>query len=312
MKWLTWLLWLGIAAIVGVFSVPIVAILASEAPEALTALILGGALLEASAFVARSPIGKAIAEYIRAKARTDAEIDKLKQDLKKKILEEYVEPRLFPRRLREISQEECKNLQNEFPEGLVAILFTDMEDFTRYVERGDDAAFAVLQEHNRLVRRTVERWGGRIVKGYGDGFMIAFPSVRRAVAAAVALQRGFEAYNRDRPPDEHVKIRVGIDVGEPIQEGDDYIGRAVNLAARITAQAEGGQVLVSETVKRLAGPLPGLQYVDRGLFRPKGFQEELRLYEVTAVPALAHPLDSEIEQELARLEDEIRRQGREG
>ena len=299
--------WTGIAAVVGVFSVPVVAILASEAPEALTALILGGALLGASAFVARSPIGEAIAEYIRARARTDAEIDELKRDLKRKILEEYVEPALLPRRFREISQEERKTLQSEFPKGLVAIMFTDMEDFTRYVERGDDAAFAVLKEHNRLVRQTVERWGGQVVKGYGDGFMIAFPSVRRAVAAAVALQRGFEAYNHDRPEDERIKVRIGIDVGEPIREGDDYIGRAVNLAARITAQAEGGQVLVSETVKRLAGPLPGLQYVDRGLFQPKGFREKQRLYEVAAVPALAHPLDSEVERELARLEEEIRR-----
>lgn len=303
--------WAGIVAILAVFSVPIVAILASEAPQALMALIAGGALVGASAFLARSPIGEAIAEYIRAKARTDAEIDEIKRNLKKKILEEYVEPALFPRRSPEISTEERETLQSEFPEGLVAILFTDMEDFTRYVERGDDVAFAVLKEHNRIIRQTVERWCGKIVKGYGDGFMIAFPSVRRAVAAAVALQRQFEAYNHDRPQDEQIKIRIGIDVGEPIQEGDDYIGWAVNVAARITAQAEGGQVLVSETVQRLAGPLPGLQYVDRGLFQPKGFQEKQRLYEVTTIPALAHPLDSEIEAELVRLEDEIRRQERE-
>lgn len=302
MKWLTWLLWLGIVTIAGVFSVSIVAILADEAPEALTALILGGALLGASAFVARSPIGEAIAEYIRAKAKRRAQAEREAWER----FQEYTQG-VLKAKARRLPPEAREALEKQFPEGLVAIMFTDMEDFTRYVERGDDAAFAVLKEHNRLVRRTVERWGGRIVKGYGDGFMIAFPSVRRAVAAAVALQRQFEAYNRDRPPDEHVKIRIGIDVGEPIQEGDDYIGRAVNLAARITAQAEGGQVLVSETVKRLAGPLPGLQYVDRGLFRPKGFREELRLYEVTAVPALAHPLDSEIERELARLEEEIRR-----
>ncbi len=303
--------WTGIAAIVAVFSVPIVAILASEAPEALTALILGGSLLGASAFLARSPIGEAIAEYIRARARTDAEIDEIKRNLKKKILEEYVEPALFPRRSPEISAEERQTLQSEFPEGLVAIMFTDMEDFTRYVERGDDAAFAVLKEHNRLIRQTVERWGDKIVKGYGDGFMIAFSSARRAVAGAVALQRQLEAYNQGRPEGERIRVRIGLDVGEPIREGDDYIGRAVNLAARITAQAEGGQVWVSETVKRLAGPLSGLQYVDRGLHALKGFQEKQRLYEVTTIPALAHPLDSQIEEELARLEDEIRRQERE-
>jgi class 3 adenylate cyclase len=287
--------WAGIVAILAVFSVPIVAILASEAPEALTALILGGALLGASAFVARSPIGEALADYIRAKARAKAEVE---------------EPLLFPHRVPEISPEERKTLETHFPEGIVAILFTDMEDFTRYVERGDEAAFAMLKEHNRLIRQTVERWGGRVVKGYGDGFMIAFSSVRRAVAAAVALQRQFEAYNQGRPEGEQIRVRIGIDVGEPIREGDDYIGRAVNLAARITAQAEGGRILVSETVKRLAGPLPGLQYVDRGLFALKGFKEKQRLYEVAPIPALAHPLDSDIEAELARLEDEIRRRER--
>jgi class 3 adenylate cyclase len=278
-------------------SIPIVAILAGAAPWALIALIAGGALVGTTALITRSSIGEAIAEYIRAKAR-----------LKGSALEEYIQEAVrqeLRSQQRRLSIEERKRLQTDFPGGIVVIMFTDMKDFTRYVERGDEQAYRVLQRHNQIIREAAERCGGRVVKSYGDGFMIAFSSARRAVFAAAGIQDLLCSYNRDRPLEEQIHVRIGLDAGEPLRDGDDYIGRAVNLAARITAIAEGGQVLISATVRQLAGPLQGLQYIDRGLHQIKGFSERQRLYEVSRIEALAYPLDSEIEEGLAELERRV-------
>jgi len=285
-----------------VMSVPIVAILAGAAPWALIALIAGGALVATAAVITRSPIGDAIAEYIRSKAL-----------LKGRGLDEYIREAVrqeISSSQRRLSIEERRKIQTDFPEGIVVIMFTDMEGFSRYVERGDEQAYSVLQRHNKIIKEAAERCGGRIVKGYGDGFMIAFSSARRAVLAAVGIQDLLRAYNRDRPPEEQVRVRIGLDAGEPLRDGGDYIGRAVNLAARIAALAEGGQILISETVRQLAGPLQGLQYIDRGDHALKGFSEKSRLYEVSRIEALAHPLDSEIEEGLAELERRVQEEGR--
>lgn len=278
-------------------SIPIVAILSSEAPQALLPLILGGAAVAAAAYIAHSPIGQAIAERIR------------KENPLKSHIEEMIREELRAERLRRLSGEEERKLQTEFPEGLVAIMFTDMEGFTQYVERGDEGAYQILQRHNRVIREAAEQAGGRIVKSYGDGFMIAFPSARRALLAAVTIQGRFQSYNCTVDDEHQIRVRIGLDAGEPLKQGDDYIGRAVNLAARIAAAAEGGQIFISETVKQLVGPLSGLQYLDRDVHRLKGFAEKQRLYEVARIEALAYPLDSEIEKGLADLEKQVREEG---
>ncbi len=274
-----------------IFSIPLVAILSSQ-PTVLMTLILGAA----AAFIAKSPIGEAVAERIRQGGQA-------RHDQDKTLGTEYPsEPR------RTISPEVQRKLQTNFPAGIVVIMFTDMENFTRYIERGDEEAYQVLQRHNQVIRAATQRGGGHIVKSYGDGFMIAFSSTRQALLSAKAIQERFRSA-ADRLDKGQIRVRIGLDAGEPLREGHDYIGRAVNLAARISALADGGQILISETVKQLAGPLSGLQYLDRGLQALKGFAEKQRLYEVAPIEALAYPLDSEIERGLAELERQVRDEG---
>ena len=135
------------------------------------------------------------------------------------------------------------------PDGVVTIMFTDIEGSTPLAERlGDDRWMDVLRGHDAIVRAQVRAHRGREVKAQGDGFMLAFPNAASGVACAIALQRAF-AVDGAESPDEHLAVRVGLHSGEAVREGDDLFGRSVMVAARIAASAEGGQIAVSEAVR---------------------------------------------------------------
>jgi class 3 adenylate cyclase len=137
------------------------------------------------------------------------------------------------------------------PDGTVTILFSDIEGSTEMTERlGDRRWLEVLREHNRIVRSELRAHDGFEVKSQGDGFMVAFSSARRALDCAIAIQRAFAA-QADEQGDDAVRVRIGMHTGEAIRERDDFFGRNVILAARIAAQADGGEVLVSSLLKEL-------------------------------------------------------------
>jgi class 3 adenylate cyclase/tetratricopeptide (TPR) repeat protein len=160
----------------------------------------------------------------------------------------------------------------------LTILFTDVEGSTDLrTRRGDAAAHRILQSHEEIVRSCVAAHEGREVKALGDGFMVAFMSVRKALACARAIQRGLDERNR-RAPGDAVHIRIGINTGEVVIEGDDLYGQAVNAAARIASRARGGEILVSDIVRQLAGSDPEFSFRDRGRFRLKGFPDRWHLY----------------------------------
>lgn len=142
--------------------------------------------------------------------------------------------------------------------GPVTILVTDVEASTDLRTRhGDHAAEQLLRRHEDLVRSTVNAHGGREFKALGDGLMMVFGSPRRAVACAVAIQRALHDHLFDLPD---VKIRIGLDTGEAVHEGEDVHGQAVQTAARIAAKSDGGQIHVSEIVRRLVGATPDLTF----------------------------------------------------
>jgi len=153
----------------------------------------------------------------------------------------------------------------------VTVLFTDV--------LGDAAAERALQAHNKLIREQIGPSGGREVKTIGDAFMIAFPSTRKAVDCATAIQRALGARNRGNA-DAQVQVRIGINAGEATEEAGDLSGTAVNVAKYVEAKAQPEQILVTETIKALIGPVQDIHFVDRGRFRLKGFTERWHLYEV--------------------------------
>ncbi|MEX0681964.1 MAG: adenylate/guanylate cyclase domain-containing protein [Dehalococcoidia bacterium] len=162
-------------------------------------------------------------------------------------------------------------------EGAVrTVLFTDLVGHTAMMSRlGDDRGRDVLREHERITREVLKANGGTEVKTMGDGFMASFGSVTKAVECAVALQRAFA--DREGEP---LSVRVGINAGEPIEEEGDLFGATVILASRIAAKADGGEILVANTVRELTAG-KGFLFADRGDFVAKGFEEPVRLYEVS-------------------------------
>jgi adenylate cyclase len=133
------------------------------------------------------------------------------------------------------------------PDGSVAILFSDIEGSTELNERlGDKDWVRLLARHDAVVRSAIERHEGQVVKTQGDGFMAAFGAPEPAVRSAIAIQEAFERGRRkDRAA---VLIRIGIHYGDVVHRDNDIFGRNVAQAARVAALAEGGEILVSETV----------------------------------------------------------------
>ena len=159
------------------------------------------------------------------------------------------------------------------------VLFTDLVGHTEMMSRlGDERGRDVLREHERITREVLKAHGGTEVKMMGDGFMASFGSVTKAVECAVALQRAFEAQNQE-PGTENLSVRVGLNAGEPIEEGGDLFGSTVIMASRIAAQADGGEILTSDVVRGLCSG-KGFLFADRGENVLRGFEDPVRLYEV--------------------------------
>jgi adenylate cyclase len=162
--------------------------------------------------------------------------------------------------------------------GLATILFTDVEGSTELTQRlGDAKAREALRAHERIVREALRAHGGSEVKAMGDGFMASFSSARRALECAIAMQRAFAAHNESA--EEPIRVRIGLNAGEPIAEEEDLFGTAVIMAARIAANAEGGEILAANVVRELAAG-KGFLFSDRGDVALRGFEDPVRLYEV--------------------------------
>jgi class 3 adenylate cyclase len=149
-----------------------------------------------------------------------------------------------------------------------------------YEKLGDLRAHEVVRIHNEIIRQQIAAHRGVEVKALGDSFMIAFSSARRAALCAIAAQRSLAAYG-EAHPDQPIRVRMGIHVGEAINESADYFGRAVILAARIATLAEGGQILVSSTFRDLTSSAGDLCFSFVGEKQLKGLAGSHPIFEVS-------------------------------
>ena len=165
-------------------------------------------------------------------------------------------PFLLAARLLDIRATHRAMLERFAKRGAIAIMFTDIVDFTKATEAGGDkTATKILDAHDAVVETHVRRNKGRIVKSLGDGSMAAFNDPAAAVLAAIGILESVH----DLPPIRgwRLRLRIGIDVGKPSRRGDDYIGHTVNLAARLTRRARAGEALVTDAVRNSARKLDG-------------------------------------------------------
>jgi class 3 adenylate cyclase len=157
---------------------------------------------------------------------------------------------------------------------LATVLFTDIVGSTaRAAELGDREWRELLERHHRLLRASLDRFGGREIHTAGDGFLATFDSPRRAIECARAAGEAVRAVG--------LEIRAGVHTGEIELSGGDVQGLAVHIGARIAALAGAGEVLVSSTVKDLVAG-SGIQFEDRGSQKLKGVPGEWRAFAVAS------------------------------
>src|SRR5947207_10754270 len=133
----------------------------------------------------------------------------------------------------------------------LTFLFSDLRDYTRFVEQfGDTAATTLIGEYRRIVRAEVAKTAGAEIKTEGDSFYVVFTSARAAVGCGVGILREADRYSRARP-DQPMKVGVGIHAGEPVPHEGQYVGAAVIVAARLAQSASAGELLVTDVVRAL-------------------------------------------------------------
>ncbi|MFH5232538.1 adenylate/guanylate cyclase domain-containing protein [Antrihabitans spumae] len=161
-------------------------------------------------------------------------------------------------------------------DGTVTIFFSDIERSTALNEHfGDQAWVKLLGRHDNVVRDCVQLHEGQVVKSQGDGFMVAFGHPEQAVRCGIDVQRalvGAAWTERAR-----VRVRIGIHRGDAVRRGDDLFGRNVAMAARVAAEAAGGEVLVSAAV-RDAVDSPDLTFGPERNVELKGFRGVHKIY----------------------------------
>ena len=170
------------------------------------------------------------------------------------------------------------------PDGTISILFSDIEDSTSLNDQLGDADWVkLLATHDKLVHACVEQHHGHIVKSQGDGFMIVFRTPADAVRAGIAIQDAFATSDHRRLKRTPIRVRVGIHVGTVVEREGDFFGTNVAMAARVAAQAEGGEILVSDDVRQALRDVDDIVLVDFREAELKGLPGTHRLWEVAVL-----------------------------
>jgi class 3 adenylate cyclase len=158
----------------------------------------------------------------------------------------------------------------------VTILFCDIVDYSGITERlGDRSAQALVSEHHRIIRALLVGHGGREVKVQGDGFMAAFGGAARGLRCAVAMQRAFREHTLAHP-DQPIRVHIGLNTGEALEVGDDYLGHTVIVASRIADLAVANEILVSSLSAQLVAGTGEFHFGEprevalKGMSRPHG------------------------------------------
>lgn len=166
----------------------------------------------------------------------------------------------------------------------MTLLFTDIEGSTALrTTLGDADADELFREHDELIRQQIEENKGQDQRAaLGDGFLAVFVSTRRALTCAIGIQRALDSFNLNRVG-MPLRVRIGLNTGEVAWQGDQLSGESVHAAARVCAAATGGQILVSDVTRQLAGTVADVTFHDTGEHQLKGFPEPWRLWEVVWV-----------------------------
>src|SRR5688572_18813031 len=162
---------------------------------------------------------------------------------------------------------------------LAAILAADVVGYSRLMGQDEAGTLAALKAlRTELLELKIAEHGGRIFKSTGDGLLSEFPSVVNAASCAVAIQHGVQARSNNLPEDKAIRLRIGLNLGDVLVDGDDMFGDGVNVAARMESIAPPGGIAVSGTVRDHLGTRLDIHFKDIGEQVLKNIDRPIRVY----------------------------------
>jgi adenylate cyclase len=143
-------------------------------------------------------------------------------------------------------------MTDRLPRKLAAILYADVAGYSRLTGEDEDATHHTLSEYLDLITATIESHGGQVMHYAGDAVLAQFSAVVDALNAAVTIQDDLQLRNTNLPDERMVQFRIGLNLGDVIEDRGDIYGDGVNVAARLEALAEPGCVCISDAVRSAA------------------------------------------------------------
>ena len=148
---------------------------------------------------------------------------------------------------------------------LAAIVAADIAGYSRLIGQDEEGTLRALREQRaELIDPLIEQHGGRIANTAGDSLLLEFPSAVDAVRCSIAVQEGMAERNSDTEADRHIVLRIGINVGDVVAQGDDLLGDGVNVAARLEGLCEAGGLALSDDAHRQVRDRLEVQWLDGG------------------------------------------------
>src|SRR5262245_8631317 len=164
---------------------------------------------------------------------------------------------------------------------LVAVVMADVVGYSRLMERDEAGTHQRLRALNDdLLTPKIAEHAGRVVHTAGDGMLLEFPSATSALRCAVEIQREMGVRNLYVAPDDRIELRIGINLGDIIVEGQDIIGDGVNVAARLETMAEPGGICVASAIWEQVHEDLGIEFVDAGEQQVKNISKPIHVYRV--------------------------------
>ena len=164
---------------------------------------------------------------------------------------------------------------------LAAILSADVQGYSRLMEADEALTVDTITRYRQIFDKCIGNHGGRVVNAPGDSILAEFPSVVDAVHCSVRIQQDLADANAQLSDDHQMVFRIGVNLGDVIQKGNDIYGDGVNIAARVESMAEGGGVCITRSVyDQVKNRLPQLAFTDMGEHTAKNIAEPLRVYRV--------------------------------
>ena len=167
-----------------------------------------------------------------------------------------------------------------FKRKLAAILSADVEGYSRLMDDDEEATVRTLTAYRNATNDLVQQYRGRIVDTPGDNILAEFTSVVDAVNCAVEIQRELAERNAKLPENRRMQFRIGVNLGDVIEEEGRIYGDGVNIAARVEAMAEAGGICISGRVYDQVENKLGLEYEDLGDHQVKNISRPIRVYRV--------------------------------